>query len=932
MKPRPTSPRRLSPSANFIVFCLGLASAALMTPSAQAASGSWTGLGANSLWSTAGNWSGATPPGTGGQTATFNDAGNAKTTVDLGAGVPVSNIVFDTATAAAYTIGAGAAGSQSLTLNTSITMNSTVMSHQLFNSNVLLNATITNTFTNNSTANTLTFVGGISSNTAGAKTLAIAGAGITGISGNITAGAGTVGISKSGAGTLTLSGTNSLASYTSSNGTLQVSGGSTTVDTAMAYTAAGTSVTVSGGSLIASGGITTTGNSTARSLNLHGGTLQSGGDVFATALATNVTFNGGTIQSANAVGINLHDADNAIPVNAGGATFDASNGNITVNGAINYNAPGSAVTITGIGTTQVTGNLTTSSNSNTRFLNLNGGTLRADGSVFADTFAVEVSFNGGTLASGNVAGTTVFDSDNQIVINSAGGTFDTTIGNITLGTNTTSANFVKINGNTGGAITVKGGNTLKSAVTNTGLLVLQDSSTWNLDGDSTIASSVGGLSGATGTIINGGVTDHALTLAVTSGSPTFGGIISSSGGANIRLLKSGAGDQTLPGNNILTQTANTTNVGAVTVSGGSLTLSGDNTLTSTQTQGGNLIAVTGGTLALTGTNTLSASSFNNGIIVAFGGILNLNSFANNLGGATTLNMGASSGDAGTVLYTGTGETTALDFSSTSASANAKGIIDQSGTGHLSITGNYTPNGSTLLTLQGSTDGTAEIAGNILDSVNVTALTKHGTGTWTLSGSNSYTGDTTVLGGVLVLDGDSSIVDTGKLVIDGGKVAPTGNETVGTLFFGDSQQISGTWGSSSSSATNQNNTYFSGTGVITVINGVAGGYSSWNSNVGGQAAGEDFNSDDVQNGIAYFMNNTGSITLPSIVGGAVTWTNGGNIPASAYGTQFVVQTSENLVTWTDVSVGGLTTNTDSTLTDTLPTGQGKWFVRLVVTPN
>jgi autotransporter-associated beta strand protein len=841
--------------------------------------------------------------------------------------------VFDTASAAAYTIGTGAAGAQNLTLNTSITMNATVVNNQLFNSNVFLNAATTNTFTNNSTTSTLTFAGGISANSAGAKTLAIAGAGITAISGNITPGAGTVGISKSGAGTLTLSGTNALTGYTSSSGTLQISGGTTTVDTAMAYTATGTNVTVSSGSLIASGGITTSGNSTARSLNLNGGTLQSGGDVFATALATNVTFNGGTLQSANAAGINLYDADSAIPVNSGGATFDAANGNITVNSAISYTAANAAVTITGSDTVQVTGNLTSSSNSTSRFLNLNGATLMTDGSVFADTLAVGVNFNGGTLASGNVAGTTVFDSDNQIAINSSGGTFDTTVGNITLGTNTASANVVKINGNTGGAITIKGGNTLKSAVTNTGVLVLQDSSTWDMDGDSTVASSLGGLSGATGTIIDSGATDRALTLAVASGSPAYGGIISSSGGVNIRLVKNGAGDQTLSGNNTLTQTANATNLGAVTVLGGTLTLSGNNTLTSTQTQGGNLIAVTGGTLVLTGTNTLSAGSLTTGIIATSGGILSVNSFANNLSGATTLNMGASSGDAGTVRYTGAGEITALAFSSTSASANAKGIIDQSGTGHLAITGNYIPNGATLLTLQGSTAGTAEFAGNILDSVNVTALTKQGTGTWTLSGSNSYTGDTTVLGGVLVLAGDNSIIDAGKLVIDGGKVAPTGNETVATLFFGGSQQAAGTWGSTSSSATNKNNTYFSGTGVVTVLNGASGGFSSWASaNLGGQTPSQDFNNDGVGNGIAYFMNNTGRITLPSIVGGAVTWTNGGNIPASAYGTQFVVQTSQNLMTWTNVLVGGLTTNTSSTLTYTLPTGQGKWFVRLVVTPN
>lgn len=67
---------------------------------------------------------------------------------------------------------------------------------------------------------------------------------------------------------------------------------------------------------------------------------------------------------------------------------------------------------------------------------------------------------------------------------------------------------------------------------------------------------------------------------------------------------------------------------------------------------------------------------------------------------------------------------------------------------------------------------------------------------------------------------------------------------------------------------------------------------------------------------------------------VTWTNGGNIPASAYGTQYVVQTSSDLVNWTPVPVEELVTNTDGpggSLSYTL-TGTGKRFVRLKVTPN
>jgi hypothetical protein len=63
---------------------------------------------------------------------------------------------------------------------------------------------------------------------------------------------------------------------------------------------------------------------------------------------------------------------------------------------------------------------------------------------------------------------------------------------------------------------------------------------------------------------------------------------------------------------------------------------------------------------------------------------------------------------------------------------------------------------------------------------------------------------------------------------------------------------------------------------------------------------------------------------------ITWTNGGNIPSSEYGTQFVVETSSDLTTWEDVLVQDLDTN-DGSLSYIL-NGSGKQFVRLKVTPN
>ncbi len=73
--------------------------------------------------------------------------------------------------------------------------------------------------------------------------------------------------------------------------------------------------------------------------------------------------------------------------------------------------------------------------------------------------------------------------------------------------------------------------------------------------------------------------------------------------------------------------------------------------------------------------------------------------------------------------------------------------------------------------------------------------------------------------------------------------------------------------------------------------------------------------------------------PGLVGNTVTWANGGNIPSSAYGSQFVVQFSTDLTNWTDIpSTGDANlTNTSGSVAYTL-SGPDKKFVRLKVAPN
>jgi hypothetical protein len=137
--------------------------------------------------------------------------------------------------------------------------------------------------------------------------------------------------------------------------------------------------------------------------------------------------------------------------------------------------------------------------------------------------------------------------------------------------------------------------------------------------------------------------------------------------------------------------------------------------------------------------------------------------------------------------------------------------------------------------------------------------------------------------------------------------------------------------------NVNNTYYTsldGVSDVIAIPAVVS-YAAWaatNSVTGGIS--DDSNHDGVSNGIAYFMGLTGSASMPGPgTGRKVTWTNGGNIPSSAYGSKFVVQTSTDLVTWTPVAgVDPNLSNTTGSVSYTLPPSAGKLFVRLVVTPN
>ncbi len=180
-----------------------------------------------------------------------------------------------------------------------------------------------------------------------------------------------------------------------------------------------------------------------------------------------------------------------------------------------------------------------------------------------------------------------------------------------------------------------------------------------------------------------------------------------------------------------------------------------------------------GTFELNGAN-----DFAGYVVMNAAGTISAAHFGNR--GATDSNLGAgskirfnSNNDGGPKLkYIGAGETTdrTLEF-------NSHARIEQAGTGHLVFTTNTvcaTTSGLSL-TLMGSTAGTAEISGVIVNNSGNVAVYKQGTGLWALSGANLYGGGTFVDGGTLVLRGaNGSILSSSGITINAGGMLQISN--------------------------------------------------------------------------------------------------------------------------------------------------------------
>ncbi|EAV1782071.1 autotransporter outer membrane beta-barrel domain-containing protein [Salmonella enterica] len=539
---------------------------------------------------------------------------------------------------------------------------------------------------------------------------------------------------KQGAGTLILNAENTYTGGTTiSDGTLvatnvdALGSGDVTDDATLELNTGGTfDNAISGsGQVVKSGDETLTLSGTN---TYSGGTLISGG----TLVASNVEALGTGDVTDNAV-LELNtggDFDNAI--SGSGQVEKSGDGTLTLSGSNTYTGGTTindgtliATSVDALGSGDVTDNATLALNTGGTFDNTISGSGKVEKSGDdALTLSGANSYTGGTLISGG----TLIASNVEAL-----GTGDVT-NNATLELNT-GGDFT--NNISGSGQVVKSGDetlTLSGSNTYTGGTTINDGTL--------VATSVDALG-------SGDVTDNA-TLALNTGG-TFDNTISGSG----KVEKSGDDALTLSGANSYT--------GGTLISGGTLVASNVEALGSGDvTDNATLALNTGGTFD----NTISGS----GQVVKSGDDVLTLSGSNTYTGGTTISGGtliASNVDAlgtGDVTNDATLElNTGGDFTN---NISGNGQVVKSGDDTLTFSGSNTYTGGTLIssgTLVANDVnalGTGDVTDNATLELNTGGdftnnisgsgqVVKSGDDTLTLSGTNSYTGGTTISGGTLV---------------------------------------------------------------------------------------------------------------------------------------------------------------------------------------
>jgi len=456
------------------------------------------------------------------------------------------------------------------------------------------------------------------------------------------------------------------------------------------------------------------------------------------------TLTSGTLQLGNAFA--LGSTAGSLAVNAG--TVDLNGLSPTV-GALSGSSGGLITLLTSTGTSTLT---TSSATSGTYAGVLSDGTgtlalIKAGSGTLV--LAGSNSYSGGTSISGggelDVTSDSNLGASTGSITISGGSTLATLSGSTAIFTTTRS---IFLSGNSANTIDIRG----SSIVTDNG--VIQD-----LTSGGTFTKSGGG------TLILGGTNTYTGNTTISNGTLTIGGAGQLGSGSY-------AGNIAITGTFIYDSSASQTLSGVISGAGAFTVQSGSLALTALNTYTGNTTISSGGILSTGATGTLPASG---SVPSAIGDTGN---------SATHLIL-----DGGTLQYANTGaaETTNHLFTLT---ANG-GTLDASGANAINFSGNgnelitISGTGTRTLTLTGTNTGLNILAPILADSTNgASSLAKTGSGTWELTGANTYSGGTTISGGgELDVTSDSNLgASTGSITISGGSTlaTPSGDTVTFTL--------------------------------------------------------------------------------------------------------------------------------------------------------
>ena len=461
--------------------------------------------------------------------------------------------------------------------------------------------------------------------------------------------------------------------------------------------------------------------------------------------------------------INVNDNNSHVitaPINSVSSTVVTNTSSAATGltlGNMAQSATATSLTFTGTGNTTVTGAITQTAGS-TALVKTGSGNLVLNG---ANTYTGTTTLRSGVLEIGNASA--LGNTASAVIVNDASttGTMNTSL---FIGANAVTLSRNVTVGSQGNVTTLGGDATLANGTaTYSGTIALSKSVSLEADNASTVN-------------FNGAITNTAGTNSLTkigTGTVVLGSGSNSYTGATVisaGTLKLGAANAIPNGSAVTVASGATLNTNALSDTIGSLGGAGNVTLGS---PGSATTLTTGGDNTSTTLSGIISGGANAGLVKTGTGTMTLTG-ANTYSGSTTVNAGTLVAANNTALGSSAGPTSVAG----NATLALQGGITVSGQS-LNVTATTSPNVPSISNVSGTNAWTGNIvmtgatandqvkydaaggsqltlSGNIGEATNAKVFAKTGTGTIVLSGNNTFTGSTNVIGGTLIAASNNAL--------------------------------------------------------------------------------------------------------------------------------------------------------------------------------